>query len=144
LQCTLGKLENDLVTRHLILQLMKNIIEIYLKGLETGNTETITDLFSENGIIHSPLYGTLPVKKFYKDLFADTAKSVITLLNIFESSTNSNIAAAHFKYHWTLKDGTETNFEAVDIFNFNTQGKIEEMTIIYDTAKTRSAFEKLV
>src|SRR5438552_10042169 len=106
---------------------MKNIIETYLKSLETGNAETIIHLFSEDGVIHSPLYGSVPVKKFYKDLFADTIQSVIILLNIFQSTTNPNTAAAHFKYEWILKDGAKTNFEVVDVFNFDNYGKIKEM-----------------
>jgi hypothetical protein len=122
---------------------MKNILEIYLKSLEAGDAKTIINLFSEDGIIHSPLYGNKPAKDFYKDLFADTSQSVITLLNIFKSFTNPNIAAAHFRYGWTLRDGTKTDFEAVDVFNFDEHGKIKEMTIIYDTAKTRRAFEML-
>jgi len=122
---------------------MKDILETYLKSLEAGDAETIVKLFSEDGIIHSPLYGDMPVKKFFKDLFADTIQSTIMLLNVFQSTTNSDTAAAHFKYEWILKDGTKTNFEAVDVFNFDEHGKIKEMTIIYDTAKTRLAFEKL-
>src|SRR3954454_8097501 len=122
---------------------MKNILETYLKSLEAGDAKTIISLFSENGVIHSPLYGDVPAKDFYKDLFDDTTQSVITLSNIFQSSTNLNTAAAHFKYEWTLKNGTKTNFEAVDVFVFDEHGKIKEMTIIYDTAKTRRAFEML-
>ena len=122
---------------------MKDILGTYLKSLEAGDAKTIINLFSQDGIVHSPLYGDMPVKDFYKDLFDDTTQSVITLLNIFQSSTNHNTAAAHFKYQWTLKNGTKTTFEAVDVFNFDEHGKIKEMTIIYDTAKTRSAFEML-
>jgi len=122
---------------------MKNILETYLKSLEAADAETIINLFSKNVIINSPLYGSLPAKDFYKDLFDDTTQSVITLLNIFQSTTHPNIAAVHFKYEWTLKNGAKTDFEAVDVFNFDENGKIKEMTIIYDTAKTRSAFEML-
>jgi hypothetical protein len=122
---------------------MINILEAYLKGLEAGDAEMIINLFSRDGVIHSPLYGSLPAKDFYKDLFDDTTQSIITVLNFFQSTTNSNTAAAHFKYEWTLKNGAKTNFEAVDVFNFDEHGKIKEMTIIYDTAQTRSAFEML-
>ncbi|HEY6977857.1 MAG TPA: nuclear transport factor 2 family protein [Chitinophagaceae bacterium] len=122
---------------------MKDILETYLKNLEAGDAEAIVKLFSEDGIIHSPLYGDMLAKNFYKDLFADTIRSTITLVNVFQSATNANTAAVHFKYEWTLRNGTKTNFEAVDIFSFDKLGKIKAMTIIYDTAQTRSAFEKL-
>jgi hypothetical protein len=69
---------------------MTNIIKTYFKNVETGNIEAIINLFSEDGIVHSPLYGDIPAKDFYEDLFAD-----------------------------------------------------RNMTIIYDTYKVRSAFEKL-
>ena len=74
----------------------------YLKGLEMGNTGLILEGFAENAIIHSPLYGDVPAKKFYERLFNDTRQSDITLLNTFESNDNKYTAAVHFKYHWIL------------------------------------------
>jgi ketosteroid isomerase-like protein len=64
---------------------MTNIIKIYFKNVETGNIEAIINLFSEDGIVHSPLYGDIPAKDFYEDLFADTSQSIITLINTFEA-----------------------------------------------------------
>ncbi len=42
-----------------------------------------------------------------------------------------------------MKDGMVTQFEYVDIFSCNSAMKIEKLRIIYDTAKTRQAFENL-
>ncbi len=67
-------------------------------------------MLSEDGIVHSPLYGDIPAKDFYEDLFADTSQSIITLINTFESTNNPDTAAAHFKYDWILKDGTKIYF----------------------------------
>ncbi len=89
---------------------MTNIIKTYFKNVETGNIEAIINLFSEDGIVHSPLYGDIPAKDFYEDLFADTSQSIITLINTFESTNNPDTAAAHFKYDWILKDCTKTYF----------------------------------
>lgn len=127
---------------HLIKR-MKNIIQNYLQALEAGSADEIIKLFANDGIVHSPLYGSMPMKDFYKDLFSDTRQSTITLLNIFNSLTNERVYAAHFRYEWILVNGSRTNFECVDIFQFNEEGKITEMTIIYDTNKTRKAFEEL-
>jgi len=120
------------------------VLYSYFKGLEMGNTGLILEGFAENAIIHSPLYGDVPAKKFYARLLNDTRQSDITLLDMFESKENNYTAAVHFKYHWILKDGTPTHFECVDIFKFDESGKIADMTIIYDTAKLRTAFEQLV
>ncbi|CAN5457532.1 nuclear transport factor 2 family protein [soil metagenome] len=122
---------------------IKNAIYNYFKGLETGNINMILDVFAENAIVHSPLYGDQLATVFYTKLFADTRQSDITLLNIFESIENNYTAAVHFKYHWILADGTPTHFECVDVFKFDENGKVADMTIIYDTAKLRPAFEAL-
>ncbi|HNP22839.1 MAG TPA: hypothetical protein PKM63_15705 [Panacibacter sp.] len=116
----------------------------YFKGLEMGDTVMILESFAVNAMIHSPLYGDVPAKEFYTKLFNDTRQSDIALLNIFEGRDNNYTAAVHFKYHWILKDGTPTHFECVDIFKFDEERKIVDMTIIYDTSKLRSAFKQLV
>ena len=44
---------------------------------------------------------------------------------------------------WILKDGTKTSFECVGIAEFSDDGKINRLTIIYDTARVRHEFEKM-
>ncbi|MBC7826981.1 MAG: nuclear transport factor 2 family protein [Chitinophagaceae bacterium] len=122
---------------------MRDIILQYFHGLESGDADKIANLFSAGGIVHSPLYGDMPAKEFYKDLFADTKQSAIMLLNIFENTEKTNVYAVQFRYNWILKDGSKTNFECVDVFQFNEENKISELTIIYDTYKLRSIFENL-
>lgn len=118
------------------------IIKNYLNSLELSDYEKLISLFTEDAIVYSPLYGEILASKFYKDLFEDTSKSKITLLNILMGE-DERVAAGHFRYDWTLANGTPTCFECVDIFNFSPEGKIKELRIIYDSAKTRSSFEKL-
>lgn len=118
------------------------LIHRYLHCLETAGYETLMSLFSSDARVDSPLYGKVAAAKFYKDLFKDTSESKITLLNVFKSEDGRG-AAAHFKYDWTLADGTSAPFEVVDVFKFSEDGKIIELKIIYDTAKTRPAFEGL-
>jgi len=88
------------------------------------------------------LYGKMKAVDFYRELFKDTSKSKITFLNIFETK-NKLIGAGHFKYDWILKNGTPTSFECVDVFQLGGDGRIKEITIIYDTAKIRPAFEEI-
>ncbi len=122
---------------------IEKTIKEYFKGLEVGSYENIIKLFSPNAIVHSPLYGEVEAREFYKELFKDTSKSKITLINIFVSINNPRTAAAHFRYHWILKDGTPTSFECVDVFQFDDNGKIRELTIIYDTSKIRAFFDEM-
>ena len=121
----------------------QKVIKKYLAGLEQGSANNMLELFSSDGIVHSPLYKTISAKKFYQELFSVTKQSKITLLNIFVNDDDSLVAAGHFRYDWVLKDGTPDSFECVDVFKFSSDYKIEEMTIIYDTHKIRAAHEKL-
>lgn len=122
---------------------IEETIKLYIRALEKGSYEAITKLFAEDAIVNSPLYGKVKASEFYKELFKDTTKSKITLLNIFVSKSNRGIGAGHFRYDWILKDRTPTSFECVDVFQFANDGKIKQLTIIYDTYKTRQAFEKI-
>lgn len=117
-------------------------IKKYLQCLESLDYENLISLFSKEAVVHSPLYGTVAAAKFYKDLFKDTAESKITPLNIF-TGENEDVAAVHFQFDWTLSDGTPAPFEVVDVLKFSTDGKITDLKIIYDSAKTKPAFEKL-
>jgi len=117
---------------------IKKTLKLYLQALEKGSYEDITKLFAEDAMVNSPLYGKIKASEFYKELFKDTKKSKITLLDLF---TDRNAGAAHFLYEWILKDETPTSFECVDIFHFFDDGKIKQLTIIYDTYKTRRSFE---
>lgn len=118
------------------------IIKAYFHGLEARSYEQVIALFSKDAIVHSPLYGQIKADKFYRELFADTNSSKITLKNVFVSENNSNIAAAHFLYEWTLKDGTLAPFECIDVFEFDSDNNIIELKIIYDTWNVRQKFEK--
>ncbi|MFP4090701.1 MAG: nuclear transport factor 2 family protein [Cyclobacteriaceae bacterium] len=118
------------------------IVISYLQGLEEADLAKILSLFSQEGVVHSPLYGRQKALDFYHRLFADTQQSAITLLHIFREHQKPEVAAAHFRYDWLLRNGANSSFECVDIFYFDENAKIQEMHIIYDTRQTRTAFEK--
>lgn len=121
---------------------LKETVKKYLSALEKSDYENLISLFAPNAIVHSPLYGEVEANKFYTDLFKDTNKSVISLKDIFMSEDGSK-GAVNFLYDWTLSDGSPVSFDCVDIFKFNSDGKIQELTIIYDTSQTRPKFDKL-
>ncbi len=120
----------------------KSTIKKYLDALQNSDYENLISLFTSDAIIYSPLYGEVRANKFYEDLFKDTNKSVITLKDIFMSEDNSK-GAVNFLYDWTLSDGSPVSFDCVDIFKFTSDGKIQELTIIYDASQTRLNFDKL-
>jgi len=121
----------------------QGLIKEYLNGLQSGNSEQLLSVFEQNAVVLSPLYGKLPAKQFYSDLFKDTTESKITLINTLQSNENQNTCAGHFRYDWTMKDGSLVTFECVDVFKVTKQNKIEQLTIIYDTFGVRDNFNKL-
>jgi len=121
---------------------IEKAIKVYLDALEKGSYGNMMRLFAKDAVILSPLYGKIKAVDFYRELFEDTSKSKITLLNIFNSD-NKFIGAGHFRYDWVLKDSTPASFECVDVFQFADDGKIKQLTIIYDTSKIRSSFERM-
>ena len=121
----------------------KGMVRKYLDALQSADAEKLLSVFEENAVVLSPLYGRMPAKNFYADLFTDTNESKITLLNTFRSYESENTCAGHFRYDWTMKDGSLVTFECVDVFEVSENKKIQQLTIIYDTFGVRASFEKL-
>jgi hypothetical protein len=119
-----------------------DIINQYLRGLQEGDYNKIISLFTKNAVINSPLYGKIKATKFYKELFKDTNKSKIKLINIFENK-NKDAIAAYFIYDWKITNNSKTKFNCIDIFKLTKDRKIKELTIVYDTAEIRSSWNKL-
>lgn len=120
----------------------KDIANMYLKHLENGDIEKVIDLFDENGIVDSPIYGIKKASEFYRELNNDTSNSELSLKGIFEQS-DSNDLALYFTYHWTLKNNEKVAFDVVDIIEFNSNHKIHKLKIIYDTVLSRKLVDSL-
>ena len=120
----------------------KMLANKYLEYLENGNVEQVIELFNENGIVDSPIYGIKKADEFYRELNNDTSNSELNLLGIFEEE-DSNKLALYFTYKWTLKNKRKMEFDVVDIIEFDSLNKISKLKIIYDTVLTRELVDKL-
>ena len=117
---------------------VKNLCTAYLAGLDAGDLDAVLRLFAPGAEVVSPLYGTMSARDFYAALFADTQASDTALLNIFDQSDTGGAVALHFRYGWTLADGTPVAFEVVDVFELTeARDAFAKLTIIYDTAPLR-------
>jgi hypothetical protein len=120
----------------------KTITKSYIEHLSNGDLEQVLNLFSENAVVISPVYGKRNYKDFYTELFADTNNSELEIKGIFEDAISGNIAL-HFNYGWTLKNNSQVYFEVVDILEFDESDKIMKLTIIYDTVQSRELVQQL-
>ena len=114
----------------------------YITYLQSGDIPGVLSLFSQDAIVHSPLYGTQSAAKFYEALSNDTANSELKILGIFEDP-NSYQLALYFNYKWTLADDSSVDFDVVDILKFNDEYKITSLKIIYDTVHSRKALNDM-
>lgn len=121
--------------------MVKKTIERYLKALEAGDYQGITDLFGEDAVVESPLYGNLPARDFFRKLLEDTDHSILTPLRFFTTGDSEKSGAVYFLYEWVMDDGRHASFNVVDVFDFDDNGKIKKLKIIYDTAETRPLFQ---
>ena len=122
-----------------------NIVDIantYLRALQEADIDKILSLFSDDGIVKSPLYGTLPTAEFYTRLLDDTQSSRLTLRDIFSSTSGSSFAL-FFEYEWILINEKNVVFEVVDIIHLDENGKINALNIIYDAHKARGQRDSL-
>ena len=115
----------------------KSIAKCYLEYLHNGTIDRLLQLFSQEAIVDSPLYGIRKASDFYQELQADTLRSELELLGIFDEENRSDLAV-YFRYRWTLKNGEVVSFDVVDIIRFDASQKIEKLKIIYDTALVRT------
>jgi len=120
----------------------KEIAIQYIALLEKGVIEQIIALFSPEGIVQSPLYGSLKASSFYPKLNDDTKSSQLKLRGIFEDVTTGNLAI-YFTYTWILKNNKKVVFDVVDIVEFDAQNKIKKLKIIYDTVVSRDFVKQL-
>ncbi|HEX8955280.1 MAG TPA: nuclear transport factor 2 family protein [Burkholderiaceae bacterium] len=109
----------------------------YLQELESGNVAGVLALFTPDARIHSPLLGWVTPAPFYSKLAEASGDSKIKLLDICSSIQGNARAVAYFTYDWQLKDGSRVSFDCVDVFDFNEEGLIDNMVIVYDTHSIR-------
>ena len=115
------------------------VINKYLALLAAGDVRGIVSLFSPQGAVHSPFLGVQPAGKFFDLLKAATRRSVLEAPEVFVSGVGSRRASVYFTYQWELADGSQVSFRCFDLFDFDEQGLIEMMTIVYDTAPIRES-----
>lgn len=113
-------------------------IRTYLEALERSDVAAICALFKPDAQIFSPFLGWMKPAPFFAKVDAASGASTITPIDICVSSIGAPRATGYFIYDWKLKDGSAVRFECVDVFEFDQDGLIERMIIVYDTHPIRS------
>ncbi|MEM6764903.1 MAG: nuclear transport factor 2 family protein [Bacteroidota bacterium] len=115
-------------------QVFCETIHTYFRYLEQADLAKVLTLFGEEGKVYSPVYGVKEIEPFYRGLFHDTEKSVISIHAIMANLNDPYHLSARFSYQWKRVDQPAVTFEGVDLFSFTKEGKISQLEIIYDTS----------
>jgi SnoaL-like domain len=120
-----------------------HLSDAYLSALRNADLAAMLCLFTEDALVHSPLYGSLPAAEFYRTLFSDTGAARPTLLGTSQGSTadGKRLASIWFRFEWELPTGRKITFDVVDLLEL-ADVRIAALRIVYDTAEVRPAFEE--
>jgi hypothetical protein len=122
---------------------LDDLVATYLHALSTADVGLAVSLFADDGVVHSPLYGSQPAEDFYRALFADTSRADVTLKSAMSGTDTTGQATVSFWFHfdWRLPSGAAAPFDVVDVATLGSDGLIKALYIIYDTVDVRPAFE---
>jgi hypothetical protein len=95
-------------------------------------------LFSDDAQVFSPFLGWMRPQPFFTQVVGASGQSRIETLDILVSAQGAPRAIGYFIYHWQLKDGSVVHFHCADVFDFDAQGRIARMIIVYDTHPVRA------
>jgi ketosteroid isomerase-like protein len=110
-----------------------DLIRRYLGAMAAGDLDGVVSCFSGDGVVVSPVYGTVPVRPFYERLFADTIRAEVTIRDIYLAEGQPDRAIAHFGYRWERRDKPVVDTNLVDFFDPDmSQQRITRLRILFD------------
>jgi ketosteroid isomerase-like protein len=109
------------------------VVRRYLKAMEAGDLTGVLDCFTAEGVVVSPVYGTVSVRGFYEQLFADTVSTEVRIRDLYAAQGRPDRAIAHFDYVWARRGKPLLETRLIDLFDFDPAGtKIARLRIIMD------------
>jgi len=110
---------------------MQQIVDLYLAAINAGDMEAVMALYADDASVEDPA-GTAPkrgdeILQFYKNAFAGGANAELT----GPVRLSDKAAAFPFRAEITRTDGPVLIVEVIDIFEFDSAGKVARMTAYF-------------
>ena len=120
-------------------EIYEEVIKKYMLALSKYDLDGLCSLFTPEAKVYSPLLGWIEPRIFFEKMctLSDIEKSYQIPHNTMISTEGKPTMIKHFTYHWAVKDGRSTTFEACDVFEFDENNHITKETILYDTYQLR-------
>jgi len=110
------------------------LVKSYFQAIREGNLDGILATFAANG--HSldpvnapPHVGHAAIKKFFQGTFSLFKKVELNEDSIFSAG---NSVAVKWTGHGVGQNDREVRFEGIDVFEFNSEGRIQELRAYWD------------
>ncbi|RZF63507.1 nuclear transport factor 2 family protein [Sphingomonas populi] len=114
-----------------------SVVRRYLMAMEAGDLTRVLACFAADGVVVSPVYGTVAVKNFYERLFADTIRTEIRIRDLYRAEGDPGKVVAHFDYIWERRGAPRMDTRLIDFFEFDASGeKIVRFRIVMDQLAT--------
>lgn len=118
--------------------LMKSVLQRYIDGFNADDAEAIVDLFADDATVEDPvgsdpIKGKAAIEQFYRR--AVTMNVRLALAAPIRGS-HSNAAAMAFDITFSM-DGKEVFTRAIDVMEFNNEGKIIRMRAYWGPDDTK-------
>lgn len=111
-------------------------VNSYFERMSTSDIDGVIALFSPEATVDSPFLGRMDAPSFFRKLGNASSASRLTVFDVLLGK-NSDTAAAHFEYDWTLASGDQIVFQGIDHFTFDQSGNFKSLSIFYDTHPLR-------
>jgi len=110
---------------------MQELIKLghkYFNHFSKGEISEVLDLFSDDGTVEMTEIKT--AREFFADSAEFVSKIKFELQEIYSSKKSGSIAI-HFLFDLPQVDGSSKSFNAVDIVEFDSNNKIQKLTVIH-------------
>ena len=105
----------------------------YLDAFSAGDVSGVLALFADGARVYSPSQTEAKSPQdFFPPVLARSTGTVFAMKATFVGTAPGS-AAVHFDYRKPMADGSVRVFDCVDIFTFDSAGKIVDMRILFDT-----------
>ena len=112
-------------------------VRAYFLALRAMDAEAIANTFAEDGATCDPMgappmNGRAAVREFFASVFTNFKSVGLTEDSVFVAGSG---AAVKWTGHGTSVNGKEVNFEGIDVFEVNEEGKIQNIWAYWNPAE---------
>ena len=112
-------------------------VRAYFLAIRAMNAEAFANTFAENGSTFDPegsppITGREALREFFQSICKNFKSVALTEDSVFVAG---NGAAVKWTGHGTSMSGREVNFEGIDVFEINEDGKIQTIHAYWNPAE---------